>query len=177
MNRPILSLTRQAIGVIGEDLPASHDFSDVINLNTWQTNFPIFDNLATLNGEVYVFSTKARKKYGLNGKINSSYNILYNSDSIARKWKKAMDMFEARGYDIRKMHYCFLVAPLEEEKDAVYYWGELTSLNPLCTHDVILSGGIKRVAVEISDSKLATYRVFGSHSWNYIRHKHLAAPE
>ena len=166
------TLTRIALGQIGEDLPQG-EFTDVINLNTIQNNFPIFDHLALLNGEVYVFSTKARKKIGANGKINSSYNILYNSDSISRKFKKALELFTENGYDIETMHYCFLVAPLEEEKACKYYWGEFTELMPECTKQNILDGKIKRFAIPMLDYNLTTYKIFGEHTWDYIKLKYL----
>ena len=173
LNMELSNLTRIALGCIGEDLPNSH-FTNVLNLNSIHHNFPIFDHLALLDGEVYVFSTKARKKIGANGKINASYNILYNSDSIARKFKKALDLFVSNGYDIHKIHYCFIVAPLEMEKPCTYYWGEITELDARCTTENILDGKITRFAVPMLDSNLSTYKVFGQHTWHYINTKYLS---
>jgi hypothetical protein len=155
------------LGRIGENLPPS-EFKDVINLNTICPNFPIFDHLAEKDGYTYVFSTKARKRFGINNKINPSYNILYNSEGISRKFIKAQNLLQKHGYDITKLKYCFLIAPLEEEKDCTFYWGEFTELNTECTPENIISGKVKRLGVNVSESDLATYRVFGIHPWNVI---------
>jgi hypothetical protein len=155
------------LGKIGENLPPS-DFKNVINLNTICSNFPIFDHLAEKDGYTYVFSTKARKRLGLNNKLNSSYNILYNSEGIARKFTKAQVLLEKNGYDIHTLKYCFLVAPLEQERDCTFYWGELTEINAECTPENIIAGNVKNLRVNVSEPNLARYKVFGVQPWSVI---------
>jgi hypothetical protein len=168
------SLSRKILGKIGEDLPQS-DFKDIQNLNTIKDNFPIFDFIAKKDEEVYVFSAKARKRYGANGKINPSYNILYNSNSISRKFKKALDTFTEMGYDTNKIHYCFLICPIEEEKNCIYYWGEFIDINPECSVKHILESCIPHLAVPVSDTCLSQYRIFGRWEWDYIKHKYMSS--
>lgn len=172
MSAPLETLTRAIIGKIGEDIPAS-DFTDIVDLNEIRSNFPIFDILAKKNGEVYAFSVKARKRYDKHGRVNSCYNILYGSKHIARKYKKALDIFSELGYDIDSMHYCFLVTPLEENKDCIYYWGEFTELQSECTTANILGGSVKFLGVPISEDHLSRYKIFGYHSWSNIQGKYL----
>ena len=43
------------------------------------------------------------------------------------------------GYNINLIHYCFLIVPLEENKDCIYYWGEFTDINPDCNTINILN--------------------------------------
>jgi len=160
------------LGNIGEDLPNS-EFTDIQNLNAVKHNFPVFDILAKKDGEVYVFSVKARKRFGQNGKINPCYNILYGSATMSRKYQKALTYLTDMGYDTTKIRYCFLVAPLEEDKDCIYYWGELTDVNPLATTDNILGNKISYLGVPMDDRRLKTYRVFGRCGWEYITAKYL----
>lgn len=164
-----LQLTsRLQLGIIGENIPPS-EFTNIINLNTLHHNFPIFDHLGKKDDMIYVFSTKARKRFGANNKLNSSYNILYNSDSISRKFEKAQALLKENGYDITKVKYCFLIAPIEEEKDCKFYWGEFTDIDPNCTPENIKAGKIKRLGVNVSDTYLSSYKVFGTHSWETIK--------
>lgn len=168
------SVTKIYLGNMGEDLPSS-EFSDILNLNTLHSNFPIFDHLAKKNNEVYVFSTKARKRIGANGKLNSSYNILYNSTTIGRKFKKAVELLKKHGYNPEVIHYCFLIAPMIENTDCKYYWGEFYEINPIHTYENMLNGheGSLRLAVKVKDSDLESYKVFGIHPWSYIQQKYL----
>jgi hypothetical protein len=166
------NVSKLLLGNIGEDLPNS-EFTDIQNLNNVKHNFPVFDILAKRDGETYVFSVKARKRFGRNGKINPCYNILYGSDTMSRKYQKALSYLTEMGYDIAKIHYCFLVAPLEEDKDCIYYWGELTEINPLATTDNILGNKISYLGVPVDDTHLNTYKVFGQREWEYIYTKYL----
>ena len=43
------SATNMLLGKIGEDLPVTDEFSEVVNLNTIQHNFPFFDIIAKKN--------------------------------------------------------------------------------------------------------------------------------
>ena len=165
------TIQRIPLGNIGENLPVS-EFGEVTNLNTLHGQFPIFDHIAQKNGVTYIFSTKARKRYGSNGKINSSYNVLYNQGDgvkgISRKFKKALELLKKFGYDTTNMKFCFLIAPIEEGKDCIYYWGEFSEINPECTRENILGEKIKRLAVCTKDSDLQKYKLFGTHRWTHI---------
>jgi len=167
-------LTNDILGRIGEDLPQS-EFTDVKNLNDIKHNFPVFDIIAKKDGEVYVFSVKARKRYGANGKINPCYNILAGSKSISRKYTKALDAFKEMGYDINKIHYCFLVCPLEENKSCIYYWGEFTDINPLCNTKNILENKIPYLGIPVSDENLKKYKLYGTYEWNYVKEKYMSS--
>lgn len=170
------SITRIYLGNIGEDLPSS-EFSEVINLNTLHSNFPVFDHLGKKNNEVYVFSTKARKRLGADGKLNSSYNILYNSSTIGRKFKKAVELLKHHGYTPESIHYCFLIAPLTENTDCKYYWGEFCEINPIHTYENMVNGNERslRLAIQVKDENLQTYKLFGVHPWSYIQQKYLTS--
>jgi hypothetical protein len=165
-------LSIQILGKIGEDVPKS-EFTDVKNLNDIKSNFPVFDIIAKKNNEIYVFSVKARKRYGKDGKINPCYNILSGSKTISRKYKKALDAFTDMGYDINAIHYCFLVCPLEENKDCIYYWGEFTDINPLCITENILANKIHYFGIPMTYKHLIHYKVFGRYDWEYIRGKYI----
>ena len=166
------TLSNQILGRIGEDIPPS-EFTDITNLNSIKHNFPVFDIIATKDDEVYVFSIKARKRYGANGKLNSCYNILYGSKTMARRYKKALDAFTEMGHDISRIHYCFLVCPLEENKPCMYYWGEFTDINPLCIATNILENKIPFFGIPVSEESLARYKLFGRYEWEYIKGKYM----
>jgi hypothetical protein len=168
----LLIISKQILGKIGEDIP-QNEFTDIKNLNNIKHNFPIFDIIAKKGNEVYVFSAKARKRYGKDGKINTCYNILSESKTISRKYKKALDAFTEMGYDINTIHYCFLVCPLEENKDCIYYWGEFTDINPLCITGNILDNKIPYFGISMSDKNLRQYKVFGRYNWEYIWEKYI----
>lgn len=166
-------ISKQILGKIGEDLPQS-EFTDIKNLNVIKNNFPIFDIIAKKEGEVYVFSAKARKRYGANGKINPCYNILSGSKTISRKYKKALEAFTEMGHDINKIHYCFLICPLEENKACIYYWGKFTDINPLCIRTNILENKIPYFGIPVSDECLKKYKLFGMFEWGYIKEKYIS---
>ena len=170
----VSQLPKNIIGDIGEDLPLS-DFTNVRNLNSIHPNFPGFDMIAEKDGETYVFSIKCRKKYGANGKLNSAYNICNHATTFGRKIKKALDLLTTMGYDIALLHYCFLVAPLEEDKDCVYYWGEFTEINPKYTMDNIITNQITSFDIKVSDKYLSSYTVYGTHTWETIKNKYIGA--
>jgi hypothetical protein len=165
-------LSNQILGQIGEDIP-QNEFTEIQNLNRIKHNFPVFDILAKKDEEVYVFSIKARKRYGANGKKNSCYNILSGSKTMSRKYKKALDAFTEMGFDINTLHYCFLVCPLEENKPCVYYWGEFTDINPLCIATNILENRIPYLGIPVSDENLTKYKLFGRCEWEYIKDKYM----
>jgi hypothetical protein len=167
------NLSRDILGKIGEDLP-QNDFVDVKNLNNIKHNFPIFDIIAKKDEEIYVFSAKARKRYMLNGKINPYYNILSGGKNISKKFKKAIDIFTELGYDINKIHYCFLICPLEENKSCIYYWGEFIDINPICNITNILENKIPYLGIPVSDEYLTKYKIFGIYSWLYIKEKYIS---
>jgi hypothetical protein len=169
---PLEKLSNQILGQIGEDIPQS-EFTDIKNLNSIKHNFPVFDLIAKKDDEVYVFSVKARKRYGASGKLNSCYNILYGSKTMARKYKKALDAFTEIGHDINTIHYCFLVCPLEENKPCMYYWGEFTDINPLCIATNILENKIPFFGIPVSNESLTKYKLFGRCEWEYIQEKYM----
>ena len=164
---------RNILGKIGEDTPQS-EFIDVINLNNVRHNFPIFDIIAKKDGEIYAFSAKARNRYGANGKINSCYHMLYGKN-IQRKYKKALDEFTKMGHDINKIHYCFLVCPLEKNKPCIYYWGEFTEINSLCNTKNILDNEISYFGIPMCDKYLTKYKIFGRYDWDYINEKYISS--
>jgi hypothetical protein len=159
------------LGKIGEDLPETCEFTEVLNLNTIQNNFPFFDILAKKNDEIYVFNVKARKRIGQNGKLNPCYNI--GSSSISRKFKKALALLTKMGYDTSKIHYCFMVVPLEENTKCIYYWGELDDVYPKFIENV-LAENIKFVGIKVSNSCLLKYKVYGHHDWETIKIKYFS---
>lgn len=173
MSLSLEKISKQILGKIGEDMPQS-DFTNIMNLNNIKHNFPVFDIIAKKDDEIYVFSAKARKRYGRNGKINPCYNILSGSKTISRKYKKALDAFTKMGYDINKIHYCFLICPLEENKPCLYYWGEFIDINPLCITVNIIENKIPYFGIPVSDENLATYKLFGRCEWEYIKNKYIS---
>ena len=166
-----LLLSKNTIAKIGEDMPLSEEFINVINLNTLCHNFPIFDIIAThkKDGQTYVFSAKARKKYGQNGKINPSYNIL-SGKNIALKYKKALDLLETFGYF--DVHCCFLICPIQNGNNISYYYGKFTLINPKYTSYNILNNEIVFIAVSANSASLDKYAIFGTHEWSYINDKY-----
>ena len=85
-------VNKQLLGEIGESIQSS-EFTNIKNLNDLiQHNFPIFDLIADKGNDKYIFSVKARYKYGQNGKINHIYNILHNTStsSVASKYIQIM---------------------------------------------------------------------------------------
>lgn len=166
------TLSKNTLGKIGEDLPPTDEFMDIINLNNIYPNFPVFDIIAKKNEEVYVFSAKARLRYGINGKLNEIYNIL-TGENLSSKYKKALNLFTEMNYDINKIHYCFLVCPLEENKPCIYYWGKFTDINPLCIKDNIINDKINYFGIPVKDEQLKNYKIFGQQEWNYIEKKYL----
>jgi hypothetical protein len=173
MSSSLENISKQILGKIGEDIPQS-DFTDIKNLNDIKHNFPVFDIIAKKGDEIYVFSAKARKRYRINGKINPCYNILSGSKTISRKYKKALDAFTEMGHDINKIHYCFLVCPLEENKTCMYYWGEFTDINPLCITSNIIENKISYLGVPVSDESLVKYKLFGKCEWEYVKEKYMS---
>ena len=153
---------KEITGRIGEDLPRSDYFDGIVNLNTIKNNFPLFDHLAFHNGELYIFSTKARSRYGSNGKMNTDYNILPNHSE--RKFKEACRLLKEHNYDISNAKLCFLIAPIENEKDIIYYWGEFSEIKQEYMP--------KRLRVSVRDTKLNSYKIFGKHTWEYIISKY-----
>ena len=158
-------ISKENIGKIGEDIPQS-EFMDIKNLNDIKYNFPVFDIIAKKNDEIYVFSAKARKRYGVDGKINSFYNIL-SGKNISRKYKKALVYFTEMGYNTDKIHYCFLVCPLEENNKCVYYWGKFTDINPLCISSNIIENKIPYFGIPVSYECLKKYKF--KHHLNYAK--------
>jgi hypothetical protein len=133
----------------------------------------VFDIMAKKDGEVYVFSIKARKKYGKGRKLNPCYNVL-SGKTISRKYKKALDLFTAMGHNIHTIHYCFMIVPLEKDKDCIYYWGEFTDINPLCIRTNILENKIPYFGIPVSDECLKKYKLFGMFEWGYIKEKYIS---
>lgn len=161
-----LRLSKNIIAKIGEDVPSSEDFINVINLNTLCHNFPIFDIVAThkKDGQTYVFSAKARKKYGQNGKINPSYNIL-SGKNIAQKYKKALDLLATFGYS--DVHCCFLICPIQNDYDIIYYYGYIKP-----RYISSYNNDIGFLAVSTCPASLDKYAIFGTHEWSYINDKY-----
>lgn len=70
------------LGDLGENLAIEilsrpqNGFVKVRNLNTDYPNHPYVDLYTERNGERYVISVKTRRKYGADGALNASYNLL-----------------------------------------------------------------------------------------------------
>lgn len=167
--------TNMILGKIGEDLPESTEFTEILNLNTIQNNFPFFDILAKKDGEVYVFNVKARKRYGANGKLNTSYHLYKKSDNISGKFSKALELLTKLGYDTSKIHYCFMVVPIEENIKCSYYWGELNEIYPIFTMKNVLANKINfLLEVKVKNNFLLKYKIYGSHDWDTIKTKYFS---
>jgi hypothetical protein len=159
----MITFSKKEIGIIGETLPPQNEFFNIINLNKIKHNFEVFDFIARRREEDdwYLFSVKARSKY-TNGKLNPKYNILTKNNSI--KFKKAIERLHENGFH-GKFRYCFLIAPLEENKDCIYYWGEFTEIKPECTEYNILKNNVKYLGVPVKE---LNYKIFGFHTWDTI---------
>lgn len=88
---------------------------------------------------------------------------------MSRKFKKAIDILYNLGYDTNKIHYCFLVCPIQQNKPCIYYWGEFTEINPLCSRDNIINNYVSSLRIPTSDCDLKKYKIFGIHEWKYIK--------
>lgn len=152
----------EILGYLGEDLPYNPEFKNVKNLNTLiQPNFPVFDLIAEKDDEIYVFSAKARNKFcpsgKKEGKLNGTYNCITKSQLKSKTLETAKQLLKENGYDPTKIHYCFIVVPLEEEKDAIYYWDELD----LSTN--------KTVYISMTEKSIATYKKYGIKTWEEVK--------
>jgi hypothetical protein len=159
-----MPLSTQTIGHMGEILPDC-EFEGIVNLNTLKVNFPLFDHIAYRNGRLYIFTTKARSKYGASGKQNTSYNLL--PSGATRKFLAACDLLQKHGYDPSSATYGFIVSRIDDiETDHVtYYWGELAEIKPECCYETLRNGRVRRVCIPTTDTALATYKVLGSRQW------------
>ena len=159
-----MNLSKTEIGIIGETLPPQNEFFDVINLNKIKHNFEVFDFIARRkeDDDWYLFSAKARYKYSKNGTLNSKYNILTKNNS--KKFKKAIDLLHDNGF-CGKFRYCFLIAPIEENKDCIYYWGEFTEIKPDVTEYNILNNKVRYFGIPVKE---LSYKIFGVHTWGTV---------
>ena len=156
-------LTYKAIlGKLGENLPFNPEFKNVRNLNDLinpdtgkkMNNFRVFDIIAEKDGETYVFSAKARTKFNpSDGKLNRKY--IHDLRLI----EKAKKLLKKIGYDPDKIHYCFIMLPFEEEKDAVYYWGDLDLTK-------------ERNYISMTEESIATYKKYGIRTWEEVKTKY-----
>jgi len=77
------------LGDLGEKIAVDilsrpqNGFVKVRNLNTEHPNHPYVDLYAERNGERYVISVKAHRKYGADGALNSHFNLLEKSKKVA----------------------------------------------------------------------------------------------
>ena len=163
------TVTIHQLGKLGEILPNNPSVEEIIDLNSLKSNFPVFDTALRINQQYYILSIKARKKYGKNGKLNSQYNILTGSTRRSTKFKKALDLLKNHGFDLPMLKFGFLVAPIEENKDCVYYMGLFEDVNPLFTVDSCLENTCGNIYVPVKEENLRSYKVFGSHSWDFIK--------
>jgi hypothetical protein len=62
-------------GIIPELLKAT-DFTEIVDLNMVQNNYPFVDFQARRNGRVYRISVKTRNRYQQNGAVNPSFNLV-----------------------------------------------------------------------------------------------------
>lgn len=82
-------LHKSKLGDLGEDIAIDilsrpqNGFLKVRNLNTEHPNHPYVDLYAERNGEKYVISVKTRRKYGTDGKLNSSYNLIEKRQGVS----------------------------------------------------------------------------------------------
>lgn len=166
----------KTVGKIGEDLPFQEQFTDIKNLNDYKTNFPVFDIVAKKDNITYVFTAKGRNKYGKTGKLNERYNLLSGSGQYkAKKLQKSLDLLKKHGYDTDLIIYCFLIVPVEKNKDCIYYWGLLTDIKPDYTIKNILDDKLKKnksIGVCTSSEYLEKYNKFGYREWQDIADKY-----
>ena len=172
MNKLTATQLKCVLGKVGEDVEGFTGFTNWRNLNEIKSNFEIFDYTAERDGETYVFSNKARTKYQKNGKLNPRYNIL-SDETMVRRYGVAMCRLREMGYDTDKLHFCFIVVPVEEGRDCVYYWGKFTDVKSACTTQNILDGKVT-LRVKVTDDCLAKYNVLGVKTWEQICEKFLA---
>ena len=159
-----MNFSKTELGIIGETLPSQNEFFDVINLNKIKYNFEVFDFIARRkeDDDWYLFSAKARYKYSKHGTLNPKYNILTKNNS--KKFKKAIDLLNANGF-CGKFHYCFLIAPIEENKDCIYYWGEFTEIKSDVTEYNILNNKVRYFGIPVKE---LSYKIFGVHTWETV---------
>ena len=166
----------KTVGKIGEDLPFHEEFENIKNLNDYKMNFPVFDIVAEKNNKIYVFTAKGRNKYNKNGKFNERYNLLSGTGPHkSSKLKKSLNLLKEHGYDTDSIVYCFLIAPIEKNKDCIYYWGLLTDIKPEYTIQNILDDNLtknKSIGVRTTDKYLEKYNKFGCHKWQDIANKY-----
>ena len=160
------NLSKHKLGKFGENVPLS-EFTDIKNLNDYKSNFPIFDLIGKKGIDIFVFSVKARKRHGNNGKLNSNYNIL-SGKNLSSKYKKSLDLFTEMGLDIYLIHYCFLIVPIQKKQECIWYWGEFIEIKSDCTLTNILEKRIKFFGIPTKDIDLKKYKIFGKCSWDNI---------
>jgi hypothetical protein len=90
---------KKSLGELGElfGIKALVDecYDKIRNMNDDKMNFPFADLYGEKEGENRVISIKARNKYQLNGKLNSSYNL---GSRCYEKAKIAEEKYNAKAY-------------------------------------------------------------------------------
>ena len=173
---PCCTICVKTVGLIGEYLPVQEEFINIKNLNQFKANFPVFDIVAEKDNVTYVFTAKGRNKYNKNGKLNERYNLLSGSGEYKKqKLEKSLKLLKENGYDTDSIIYCFLIVPVEKNKDCIYYWGLLTDIRQEYTIKNILDNNLKKnksIGVKTSDCWLEKYNKFGCHKWQDIADKY-----
>ena len=76
--------------VLAAELLAEHGFTEVIDLNARQTNYPFADVLAVRNGTRYFIGVKTRNELQRGGlRRNDSYNLVLIRDAANAAFKQA----------------------------------------------------------------------------------------
>lgn len=158
------ALSTTTISQLSAEIPPS-SFTNVTRL----LSIPLFDFLAEKDGETYVFAACARRKHGLDGKINPAYHLF--TGNYLDNYTAALKGLAHMGYDLSTLHYCFLVCPVETGKDSVYYWGEFTDVRADWSWHSILHGRVGYLSIPVGKSRLAKYSVFGKWTWEETQNK------
>ncbi len=165
----LASIDQWQLGRLGEQLPLNPRVSELIDLNAHHGNFPVFDYLAVIDDQPWAVSVKARRRFTESGRENTQYNILTGSRDRARKFQKAVALLEKMGWDPRTLGWSWLVAPMEDHRDMIYYWGTFNSVNPKFTLETGLTGTAGNVYVPVRSQHLQTYAQWGTRPWRQLR--------
>jgi hypothetical protein len=156
------------LGRLGEQLPLNPRVTQLWDLNAYHGNFPVFDYLAEIDSRPWAISVKARRRFTQSGRENTQYNILTGSRDRARKFQKAVTLLENMGWDPRQLGWSWLVAPMENHRDVIYYWGTFDSVNPRFCLETGLTGTAGNVYVPVRAHQLADYTQWGTRSWSEL---------
>jgi hypothetical protein len=155
-------IDKQIIGNWGEEngikLLKKNGYKNIINLNKVKHNFPVFDLLAQLGNDWYVFSSKTRNKFNpSDGKLNRQYNIFTNGKKSKYKLDKASAILKEK-FNITEYKKYWITCPIDYNYETqTFYFGNLEDVNgwdKLIKEDAY-------VGIKMNDEILKTYSVLG----------------